>query len=78
VAVTGGVTVVTPTLAGFLVMGPTGSALGTTSTINLPRGDIRANGVTLPTGAGGRLAGIYQAEPGGSANVVFDATGYFR
>ena len=77
-AVTGGVTVVQPTLAGFLVMGPGGTGLGTTSTINIPKGDIRANGATLRTGGGGGLGAVYQAHTGGSANVVFDATGYFR
>jgi hypothetical protein len=77
-AVTGGVTVVTPTTAGYLAVGPTGTPLGATSNLNLPRADIRANGLTVQTGAGGALSAVYQGAAGASANVIFDATGYFR
>jgi hypothetical protein len=77
-AITGGVTVVTPTAAGYVVVGPAGVALGPASNVNLPRGDIRANGLTVQTGAGGALSGVFNGAAGSSANVILDATGYFR
>ena len=52
--------------------------LGATSTINLPKGDIRANGLTVRTGTGGGLGAVSNGPRGASANVIFDATGYFR
>ncbi len=78
VAVTGGVTVVSPTGNGLVIVGPAGKALGATSTINLPKGDIRANGLTVPTGPGGALGVVFNGPRGSTANVLFDATGYFR
>jgi hypothetical protein len=78
VAVTGGATVVSPSGSGWLIVGPSGTPLGATSTLNLPKGDIRANGVTVRTGPGGGLGVVFQGSSGASANVIFDATGYFR
>ena len=78
VAVIGGATIVSPTGNGLLIIGPAGMALGVTSTINLPKGDIRANGLTVRTGAGGGLGAVYNGPRGASAHVIFDATGYFR
>ena len=78
VAVTGGATVVLPSASGWLIVGPGGTALGATSTINLPKGDIRANGLTVRAGPGGGLGAVFQGSSGASANVIFDATGYFR
>jgi hypothetical protein len=78
VALTGGATVVLPTAAGWLITGPAGTALGATSTVNIPKGDIRANGLTVRAGGGGSVAAVYQGASGASANVIFDITGYFR
>ena len=78
VALTGGATVVLPSTSGWLIVGPSGTALGATSTINLPKGDIRANGLTVRVGPGGGLGAVFQGPSGASANVIFDATGYFR
>jgi spore germination protein YaaH len=78
VAVTGGATVVVPSASGWLIVGPSGTPLGATSTINLPKGDIRANGLTVRAGAGGGLGAVFRGSTGASANVIFDATGYFR
>ena len=78
VALTGGATVVLPSTSGWLIVGPAGTALGATSTINLPKGDIRANGLTVRVGSGGGLGAVFQGPSGASANVIFDATGYFR
>ena len=78
VAVTGGATVVVPSASGWLILGPGGVPLGATSTINIPKGDIRANGVALKVGSGGSLAGVYQGAVGAAAHVIFDITGYYR
>lgn len=78
VALTGGATVVLPAAAGWLIVGPGGTSLGATSTINIPAGDVRANGLTVRAGTGGSVAGVYQGASGASANVIFDITGYFR
>ena len=78
VAVTGGATVVLPTGAGWLTVGPSGSSIAGTSTINLPKGDIRANGVTTRAGSGGGVSIMFTGPSGSSANVILDVTGYFR
>ncbi len=78
VAVTGGAVVVVPSASGWLILGPGGAPLGATSTINVPKGDIRANGLTIKAGSGGVIAGVYQGSTGASANVIFDITGYYR
>ena len=76
VAVTGNFTVTNQTSAGAGFLGPNSTASPTTSTINFPVGDSRANGVTLALGAGGTLSATYMA-PSGSAHFIFDVTGYF-
>ena len=78
VAVTGSLTVVGPTGAGWVIVGPGGSPLGSTSSINVPRGDIRANGFTSRTGGSGVLSMAYVGPKGTAANVILDVTGYFR
>jgi hypothetical protein len=80
VAVTGNVTVVGQTALGYVTVAPsltTGTQPGT-STINFPDGDIRANGITVPLGAGGKLDAMYWAgSTSDTVNVLFDVTGYF-
>ena len=55
VAVTGNLTVTGQTGRGYLSLTPTPQASPTTSTLNFPVGDTRANNVTVPLGAGGRV-----------------------
>ena len=80
VAVTGNVTVVGQTALGYVTVAPslaTGTQPGT-STINFPEDDIRANGITVPLGAGGKLDAMYWAgSTSDTVNVLFDVTGYF-
>ncbi|HET9345220.1 MAG TPA: glycosyl hydrolase family 18 protein [Candidatus Limnocylindrales bacterium] len=78
VAVTGGAAAIIPTGAGWLIVGPGGSPLGTTATINVPKGDIRANGFTSRAGVAGTLGMVFHGPSGSSAHVVLDITGYFR
>ncbi len=79
VAVTGNLTVTGQTAAGYLALGPNGTDTPTTSTMNFPAGDIRANNVTVPLAVGppGTLSVTYAATAGQTTHVVFDVTGYF-
>jgi spore germination protein YaaH len=77
VALTGGLAVVAPSASGWLSLAP-GTSLGTASAINLPKGDIRANGFTVKAGSVGVLAAAFRAASGNTANLVLDLTGYFR
>jgi hypothetical protein len=76
-AVTGNLTVVDQTTAGYAFIGPTASATPTSSTLNVPAGDIRANGVTVKLGAGGTLSTVWVGNPGSTTQLLFDLTGYF-
>jgi hypothetical protein len=77
-AVTGNVTVTAQTSAGYLYIGPTSTNNPTSSTLNFPVGDDRANGVTVALGTGGTLSVTYVAPTSGpTAHVLFDVTGYF-
>jgi hypothetical protein len=76
-AVTGNLTVTAQTSRGFLYAGPDALSNPTSSTLNFPVGDDRANAVTSAL-AGGTLAVTYAAPSlGPTAHVIFDATGYF-
>jgi hypothetical protein len=77
-AVTGNLTVTGQTSLGYLFVGPVPMVDPTSSTLNFPAGDDRANGVTVALGAGGTLSVTFVAPTGGqSTYVVFDVTGYF-
>jgi hypothetical protein len=76
-AVTGNLTVTRQGSGGYLALtaeAPSGSP--TTSTLNFPKGDNRANAVTVPLG-GGKLWITFRGTAGTSADVIFDVTGYF-
>ena len=75
VAVTGNLTVTGQTKGGYIVLAP--AAGGSTSTLNFPVGDTRANGVTVALGSGGTLSATYKAKSGARTHLVFDVTGYF-
>jgi hypothetical protein len=78
VAVTGILTVTGQTAPGYLSLTKTPTKSPTTSTLNFPRGDNRATGVTVPLGPGGKLSVTYGASPSTvTTHVVFDVSGYF-
>ncbi len=77
VAVTGNVTVVGQTSSGYVSLGPVKVSVPTTSTLNFPRADVRANGVTVPLGPDGKLAATFMGAAGSRTHLVFDVTGYF-
>jgi hypothetical protein len=77
-AVTGNLTVTAQTSDGYLFIGPVATNDPTSSTLNFPVGDDRANGVTVALGAGSTLGVTFVApHPGPTAQVIFDVTGYF-
>ena len=76
-AITGNLTVVGQTRAGYVSMTTTATNDPKTSTINFPLGDTRANGVTGPLSDPGSVAFVYKAS-GGQTNLILDITGYFR
>jgi hypothetical protein len=77
VAVSGNLTVVGQSAAGFVSLGPVVGTRPSTSTINMPVGDVRANGVIVPLDRAGRLEAVYRAAPGSRTDLLFDVTGYF-
>ncbi len=77
VAVTGNVTVVNQTAKGFVSVTVGQNANPTSSTVNFPAGDTRANNVTVPLAQDGRLSAVYKATAGNNTNLIFDVTGYF-
>ena len=65
VAVTGNLTVTNQTAAGYVFLGPNPTPAPTSSTLNFPLGDSRANGVTVALGVDGSLSATYLARRGG-------------
>jgi hypothetical protein len=76
-AITGNLTVTNQTAAGFLYLGPYQNNTPSTSTLNFPKGDNRANAVSVffPTAY---LWVTYGAVAGNTADVLFDVTGYYE
>lgn len=77
VAVTGNVTVADQTAGGYVSVTSVASVAPTTSTVNFPIADNRANNVTITLGPGGTLSAVYRARPGQTTQLIFDVTGYF-
>ena len=77
-AVTGNLTVTQQTSLGYLEIGPVAMNWPTSSTLNFPVADNRANAVTVTLGSGGSLATTYAASGlSATAHVIFDVAGYF-
>jgi hypothetical protein len=77
VAITGNLTVTGQGSAGYVSVGPSVSANPATSTINFPLGDNRANNLTLPLDAQGKLMAVFKGSAGKSTQLILDVTGYF-
>jgi hypothetical protein len=79
VAVTGNLTVTQQQTLGFLYCGPDSMNNPTSSTLNFPYGDDRANGVTVALSGDGKLYVTFAAPTTSpTAHAIFDVTGYFR
>ena len=77
-AVTGNLTVTGQTQAGYLFVGPVATNSPSTSTLNFPKGDDRANGVTVALSGSGSLSVTYVAgNSTARTQAIFDVTGYF-
>jgi carboxypeptidase T len=76
-AVTVNVTVIQPTSAGYVSVGPEMTASPRTSTLNVPRNDTRANGTTVALNDDGRLEAVFKGAGSARTHLVFDVTGYF-
>ena len=77
-AITGNLTVVGQTRAGYVSVTPTPDPTPGTSTINFPLGDIRANGLTIPINpADGTVSAVYKAQTGATTHLILDVTGYY-
>lgn len=68
------VTVTSPTEAGYLTVYPTEQARPATSSINFVHGSTRANLVTVPLGAGGKVS-IFNGV--GTTHAIADVQGYY-
>ena len=77
-AVTGNLTVVGQTKGGYVSMTTVPTASPTTSTLNFPVGDVRANGVTGPLAGNGTVGLVYVSSSGAKSGLLLDITGYFR
>jgi hypothetical protein len=77
-AVTGNLTVTQQTNLGFLYVGPNSMNNPTSSTLNFPLGDDRANGITVALAGAGTTSVTYASPTlGPTTQVIFDVTGYF-
>jgi hypothetical protein len=77
-AITANLTVVGQTAAGFVAVTPVSTASPTTSTINFPVKDTRANGLTVPVGPTGKVWLVYKASSTtAKTDLLLDVTGYF-
>ena len=77
VAVTGTLSCTKQTAAGYLALTKTVTNAPSISTLNVPVGDLRSTGVTVPLGTNGILGIVYSAASGKTADAIFDVTGYF-
>jgi hypothetical protein len=77
-AITGNLTVVGQTGAGYVSATPTAQASPTTSTINVPMGDVRANGITVPLDGSGDQHFVFKSSGGRTTHLILDVTGYFQ
>jgi hypothetical protein len=76
-AVVGNLTVVYPTQRGYAYLGPVATASPSSSTLNFPVGDIRANNFIVPVAADGTIGLDYASTYAGTADFVIDISGYF-
>jgi hypothetical protein len=77
IAVTGNLTVTNQTAGGYVSVTPGPNNNPSSSTVNFPVGDNRANNLTIPLGANGKVSAVYRATAGKTTNLIFDVTGYF-
>jgi hypothetical protein len=77
IAVTGNLTVANQTAGGYVSVTSSPNNNPSSSTINFPVGDNRANNLTIPIAPGGKISAVYRATAGKTTHLIFDVTGYF-
>jgi sugar lactone lactonase YvrE len=77
IAVTGNLTVTGQNRGGYASLTTTPDGTPSTSTVNFPKSDTRANGIVIKLSPTGALAAVVGNGPGGKAHLIFDVTGYF-
>ncbi len=79
IAITGNLTVTGQSAPGFLAVTRDPTSTPSTSTLNFPLGDNRANGVYAPLDGSGALSIVYKTGTiGATTHVILDVTGYFE
>jgi spore germination protein YaaH len=76
-AITVEISVVGPTSAGYVAVGPSPTTAATAGVVHVPPGEKATNGATLSLGSG-RLSITWVGAPGSRANVQIEITGYIR
>ena len=77
-AITGNLTVVTPSSAGWVAVTELPTPTPGTSSLNFPIGDTRANGITAVLSANGTVAMMFAGTSGSTSNLILDITGCFQ
>ena len=77
IAITGNLSVTHQSKGGYVFLGPTATTTPTSSTLNFPSGDVRANSVAVALDGSGKLSAVYKAPAGATTDLVLDITGYF-
>jgi hypothetical protein len=76
-AVTGNLTITGQTTNGYAYIGPDSTGNPTSSSVNAPALDNRANNVVVALDSTGSLSVVFVGPNGSKAHLVFDVTGYF-
>ena len=76
-AISGNLTVTNQTKGGFVSLTPLPTSAPTTSTLNFPVGDTRANGITVRLSPTGTLSAVYRGSPGATTELILDVSGYY-
>jgi hypothetical protein len=76
--ISGNLTVLTPTSAGWALVSPEIVATPTTSTLNVAAGHSEANGFDVALGASGHVALEWAGTTGSTADIALDITGYWK
>lgn len=78
VAIVGNLTVVRPSDRGYIFLGPTATNAPTSSTLNFPAGDIRANNFVVPVNqTDGTVQAVFYNPYGATTDVIMDVSGYY-
>jgi alpha-tubulin suppressor-like RCC1 family protein len=78
VAISGNLTLLSPSSGGWGLISPETVPSPAVSTLNTVTGRSVANGFNVPLGTGGHLALLWAGSTGSTANIALDITGYWK